>query len=87
MLITNKTAHEAEYILFGGPANMTLSKGWVEPGESDEWQSPFVGLEVDCTIHRTINGETIVRSLHSSDTLRIEESEGGVSLIGGEEAS
>ena len=87
MVITNKTRHEAEYILFGGPANMTLSKGWVEPGEHDEWQSPFVGLEVDCTIHLTVNGETIVRSLHSTDTLRIEESAAGVTLIGGEETS
>jgi len=87
MVITNKTPHEIEYILFGGPVNMTLSKGWVEPGEQDEWQSPFIGLEVDCTIHVTLNGETHIRSLHSTDTLCVEEGAQGISLTGGKETS
>jgi len=38
--IRNETDSEVVYELRGGPVMMTLSKGWIDPGEADEWIPP-----------------------------------------------
>ena len=67
----NDTQLKVEYILFGGPTMLTVSKGWLEPGETDEWHRPIGSGPFDCRLV-AYSGEHKWRlELSSDDTVRL----------------
>lgn len=57
MRIVNELDRAVEYELKAGPARMTMSTCALEPGEVEEWRSPYRGLNPSCELRVTVGDE------------------------------